>query len=234
MYFSRGIFIWWLRESHPNVTSYTIQFWQNDTSNPTVFSDQVIGTTVPLSDYAASEDVEPNFVKINATTNIYSRSLADSIGDLSMVGPNGQLSLPSKTATNIDDSDRHVHNETITEVRVPGNVTGILIPNTKRIVVRVFIPIVYENKEFYQDNRFVQWRLVSQPQAPVGRIILILPIVLVRFIYAFCQFEETPSHMHLIRVAETESRGATFYTSNKSIKCIRACYKDTEQKCQDM
>lgn len=152
MYFNSGIFIWWSHDSHPTVPHYIIQFWHNETNNPTIFAGEAIGTTVPLSDYASSEDVEPHFIRINVTTNAHPDSAADSI---SIVDPNGQLNVPP-------NADGRVHNETITEVRVPGNVTGILIPNTKRIVVRILIPI---DGIIDQDTRYVQWRAVSHHHA---------------------------------------------------------------------
>lgn len=152
MYFASGIFVWWPQVPKFNVTSYTIQFWHNDTTNPTIFSEQAIGTTVQLSEYEAIEDIEQNFEKISATTNIYPRIQADLLSDMT-----NDL-LRKKQEGNI----RHLQNETITEVRVGGNVTGILIPNTKRIVIRVLIPILYEDKEFYQDLRYVQWKVVSK------------------------------------------------------------------------
>lgn len=144
MYFTSGIFIWWPHDNHPTVPWYTIQFWHNDTNNPTIFSDEAIGTTVALSDYAASEDVEMHFVKISAITNVH---------------PYSQTTM----AMNGDKANSiagHGLNETITEVRVAGNVTGILIPNTQRIVARVLIPIMYNGEPIYQDTRYVQWRAV--------------------------------------------------------------------------
>lgn len=155
MYFASGIFVWWPQEPKFNVTSYTIQFWHNDTTNPTIFSDQAIGTTVQLNEYEAIEDIEQHFVKISATTNIYPRIHADSISDMT----NENVPIANDRLHNKNNG--HLPNDTITEVRVPGNVTGILIPNTKRIVIRVLIPIIFENKEFYQDWHYVQWKVVS-------------------------------------------------------------------------
>lgn len=121
-----------------------------------MFSEEAIGTTVPLNEYQANEDIEQHFVKISAKTNIYPKietEIAKKGGDAD--------DAPTEAGTTATDSGKRVQNETITEVRVPGNVTGILIPNTKRIVVRVLIPIIFENREFEQDLRYVQWKIVS-------------------------------------------------------------------------
>lgn len=157
VFLNSGIFIWWPQNLKLNVSSYTIQFWHNNTSNPTIFSDQVIGTTVPLDEYQANDDIEEQFEKIAATTNIYSMTNQETL-----LGTQNKYKISSKPAPNGDKIvSQDALNETVTEVRVSGNVTGILIPNTKRIVARVLIPIMYKDKEFHQDLTYVQWKAVS-------------------------------------------------------------------------
>lgn len=148
MFLNSGIFIWWSQYQKLNVSFYTIQFWHNNTSNPTIFSDQIIGTTLPLDEYQASDDIEEQFEEIAATTNIYLTSSEEALHE-----------THNQYKSTIDSQD--AQNETVTEVRVSGNVTGILIPNTKRIVVRVLIPIMYKGKEFHQNLKYVQWKAVS-------------------------------------------------------------------------
>lgn len=155
MFFSSGIFIWWPQNPPFNVTSFTIQFWHNDTSNPTVFSEEAIGTTVPLNQYQTNENIEHHFVKIAAKTNIYPKI------DSEISRQHYENGVQSMDIDVSSDPIKNIQSETITEVRVPGNVTGILVPNTKRIIVRVLIPIIYENRELDQDLRYVQWRIVS-------------------------------------------------------------------------
>ena len=52
-------------------------------------------------------------------------------------------------------------NVCITEIRVPGNVTGILIPNTNNITVRIYVPIDDDGVEFKQDLSYLEWTTVN-------------------------------------------------------------------------
>lgn len=126
-----GVFIWWPKEEDVNATAYVIQFLHNDTTNPTVFSEHIVGTTKLINEFRNQHDIEGDLVKIAAKTNVY-------------------------TNATVGDSE----NATITEIRVAGNVTGILIPNANRLVVRVLVPVFDEDGELYQDMRYVEWRTV--------------------------------------------------------------------------
>lgn len=50
---------------------------------------------------------------------------------------------------------------TTTQLRVPGSITGILIPNTSQVSMRVIAPIMDGGRELPLDNTFVQWTTVS-------------------------------------------------------------------------
>lgn len=114
-----------------NATAYVIQFLHNDTMNPTIFSEHIVGTTKFINEIHNQRDIEGDLVKIAAKTNVYANATVGDIG-----------------------------NATITEIRVAGNVTGILIPNANRLVVRVLVPVFDEDGEVYQDMRYVEWRTV--------------------------------------------------------------------------
>lgn len=48
-----------------------------------------------------------------------------------------------------------------TQIVVPGSVSGILIPNTNQVTMRVIAPIMDGGQEVVVDNTFVQWTNVS-------------------------------------------------------------------------
>lgn len=131
LFCQNGLFIWWPKEEDVNATAYVIQFLHNDTTNPTVFSEHIVGTTKLINEIHNQHDIEGDLVKIAAKTNVYANATVGDIG-----------------------------NATITEIRVDGNVTGILIPNANRLVVRVLVPVFDEDGELFQDMRYVEWRTV--------------------------------------------------------------------------
>lgn len=131
-----GLFIWWPQEEQVNATAYIIQFLHNDTSNPTVFSEHIVGTTKIIHEFHAQHDIQSDLMKIAAKTRVYANA---TVGDSS--------------------------NATITEIRVAGNVTGILIPNASRLVVRVLVPVFDDGVEVPQDVRYVEWKTVRSMNA---------------------------------------------------------------------
>lgn len=50
---------------------------------------------------------------------------------------------------------------TVTEVRVPGNVSGILIPNSNTIIVRVLASTTPDGEPLDQDLRFLRWKTIN-------------------------------------------------------------------------
>lgn len=132
LFCQNGLFIWWPKEEDMNATSYVIQFWHNDTTtNPTVFTEHIVGTTKVINEFHGQHDIEGDLVKIAAETNVYANAI-------------------------VGDSE----NAIITEIRVAGNVTGILIPNATRLVVRVLVPVFDQDGEVKQDMRYVEWKTV--------------------------------------------------------------------------
>lgn len=131
MFCQNGLFIWWPKVDEVNATTYIIQFWHNDTTNPTVFSEHIVGTTKEINEFHGQHDIEGDLLKIAAKTNVYSNA---AVGD--------------------------TENATITEIRVAGHVTGILIPNANRLVVRVLVPVFDDDGEVQQDMRYVEWKTV--------------------------------------------------------------------------
>lgn len=137
MFSPNGIFVWWPKVEHINVTSYLIQFKSDES---TAFSDHVIGTTRNVDEFETWNDVSNDLTNIPAITNIYPNDDKDD------------------STTKSTDSDKK--SSSITELRVNGNVSGILIPNTREIVVRVLVPVVDEDGELVQDMRYVEWKKV--------------------------------------------------------------------------
>lgn len=141
MFPSNGIFIWWPKVYNGNVTSFVIQFQSDDITS---FSDHIIGTTRTIDEFQNWDDISSGLTNIPATTNIHSYT-DDRIHD----------ELTQSTPTKKKTSPKM-----ITELRVNGNVSGILIPNTHEIVVRVLVPIIDDEGELNQDVTHVEWKKV--------------------------------------------------------------------------
>lgn len=140
---AHGIFIWWPQVKGVNITSYVVQLQSNGAD----FSDHIIGTTIPIEEYQTWKDIEGNLEKISATTNVYPQSSDE------------KTKLTSSSTTS--EGNENDSNNMITELRISGAVSGILIPNTKQITVRVLVPIYDEEGEIYQDFTYVEWKTVS-------------------------------------------------------------------------
>lgn len=162
--YATGIFIWWPTLHIVNLSHLNIQFRYNDTSNPTKFSDQIIGTKEKLQELERWDDIQPKLVKISAITNVYPefegsrerRSVLNNFRQFS----SSAASMPSYMNDELKVYDTVKRSEGITEVRVPGFVSGILIPNTQFIDVRVLVPIMDRDGELYQDTSYVEWKTV--------------------------------------------------------------------------
>lgn len=176
-----------------NATAYVIQFWHNDTTNPTVFSEHIVGTTKLINEFHGQHDIEGDLVKIAAKTNVYANAV---------VGDN--------------------ENATITEIRVAGNVTGILIPNASRLVVRVLVPVFDEDgEEVRQDMRYVEWKTV--------RILDSLALVpVISFFNVHSQIEDIPGRSSKFQISRIGGRSVTFSATDRSMTCVKICYSAHE------
>lgn len=162
-----GIFIWWPKLHLTNLSHLNIQFRYNDTSNPTKFSDQIIGTKEKLNELERWDDIQPKLIKISAITNVYpefqgSRKRRFVFNNFKQFASSAASIPPVMNDQRkvLDTSKRSDKSEGITEVRVPGHVTGILIPNTQFMDVRVLVPVMDTDGELYQDNNYVEWKTV--------------------------------------------------------------------------
>lgn len=166
-----GIFIWWPKLHISNLSHLNIQFRYNDTSNPTKFSDQIIGTKEKLNELERWDDIQPKLIKISAITNVYpefegtrkKRFVFNNLKQFASSSSSAGASMPPHMNDELkvlDTSKRSDKLEGITEVRVRGEVTGILIPNTQFIDVRVLVPVMDIDGELYQDNTYVEWKTV--------------------------------------------------------------------------
>lgn len=146
-FFDSGTLIWWPKGDYgESVPSLSLQFWHNNSIDSANFLDRIVGTHIDITQFQSTEDIRGELEELPAVTNVYQHSIS----------PAGGNQSPSKDLMTADNV-----NGTITEVRVSGNVTGILIPNAKRIVVRVLVPVLDGDKELIQDTRYVEWNAVS-------------------------------------------------------------------------
>uniref|UniRef100_A0A6B2EER7 Putative neural cell adhesion molecule l1 n=1 Tax=Phlebotomus kandelakii TaxID=1109342 RepID=A0A6B2EER7_9DIPT len=167
--FPSGIFIWWPHVKDLPIESLKIQFRHRDIKNPIVFSDQIIGTTCELDIYRTWQEIEGNLTKISAATNIITMPLRR---DLRSLKENAQMldSGENSDYAKGRQSDEIVgHNETRTELLIPGNVTGILIPNSSKIEVRV-LGATPDNPIDEQDLQFIPWKTIENSPNGVSQI----------------------------------------------------------------
>lgn len=107
------------------------------------FSDQIIGTTQHIDYYQSWNDTIGDLTNISATTKVLPYTEHD-----------------DEQNKQSDNNEKKINPKMLTQLRVNGNVSGILIPNTNEIVVRVWVPIIDEDGELQQDLRFVEWKKV--------------------------------------------------------------------------
>lgn len=177
--YSTGIFIWWPNTHDVNVPYFIVEFSHDDNATqPIRFSDQIVGTTNRLGSSCLWSDIQPHLVKIDAYP--YPDSSAGLRRRRRSIQPNSsrKFNQPyddkahtlvqtmdektnAATKGKLQQSLANVRSNTIAKVRVSGKVTGILIPNTKRIVVRVVVPIFDGPEELVQNYSFLEWKTVS-------------------------------------------------------------------------
>lgn len=230
---STAIFIWWPTAANHNIRQFRIQFRLNDSTNPTKFSDQIIGTTEPIHEYADWSDIDPKLLKISAITNTFVQNITLTGGGdrqyrrAKRILPKMASFQQSGHIPTADTRNRviekRVVQSNITEVRVPGNVTGILIPNTSQIIVRIIVPLIDENnEEFIQDYRYVEWKTVKN--------------IFQNFSYAFkinkiiCFLLQIPSYK-LNYILDIKSRSITIIVQNPNITCLKICYRYDDTNC---
>uniref|UniRef100_A0A1L8DJY9 Putative receptor mediating netrin-dependent axon guidance n=1 Tax=Nyssomyia neivai TaxID=330878 RepID=A0A1L8DJY9_9DIPT len=159
--FPTGIFIWWPHVKDLPIESFKIQFRHSDTKNPIVFSDQIIGTTCELDEYRTWQEIESNLTKIGAETSIV-RHRRDMEED-------SRENANSPIGSTTQSSREFHHNEMRTEVLIPGNVTGILIPNSSKIEVRV-LGATPDNPIEEQDLHFIPWKMIENSPDGVSQL----------------------------------------------------------------
>lgn len=123
-----GIFVWWPDTFSLNVTQLTLQFRSVSSSR----------TSSP----------PPRFTSEIVGT----RSTALSFGKWHDVG----AKLVTIPVNGSYDVQNHPPGAT-TQLILPGSVTGILIPNTNQVTMRVVAPIMDGGQEVVVDNTFLQW-----------------------------------------------------------------------------
>ncbi|XP_058467789.1 protogenin [Malaya genurostris] len=229
IFYQNGIFIWWPRFTSLQPTAYVIQIKHNDNGSLPLVTEQINGTRHILDDYITHEDVEPLLMKINVTTTqVYENILEENNGKRRRkrrrrafdVGKNPKKIFESLTGTQLDlesynsntgidnysKNDKKYRQVLITQIKVSGNVTGILIPDTKNAVVRILGSISPSGDPMQQDLRFVQWKTID---SSIRR-----PDTVNRF---------QANHVDARSVQFTWSR---FIATDLINKCLMLCYKN--------
>lgn len=132
---TNGIFVWWPKVD--NATSYLIQFKSDE---PTPFTN-VVGTNRTIDEFVTWKDIgDLNPTQVTTNIHPYHEDADDASSTQSTSNANKTIS--------------------IIELRVQGNVSGILIPNKSEIIVRILVPIIDEDGELIQDMKYVEWKKV--------------------------------------------------------------------------
>lgn len=149
---------------------FRIQFWNNNSKNALMFPDAIVGTTHPIDlQRTTKANINAWLFKmpvLNRTISANEEGVADEVRSRRSINGGGGTEGGKQNFKNIKKSEKHDKDfmdgggAIITEVRVPGNVTGMLISNVQNIKVRVLI-ITEENENMFQDLRYVEWESVS-------------------------------------------------------------------------
>lgn len=166
---SSSIFIWWTIEAE--LTGYVIQFWHNDTDNPIPFTDNIVGTVkqFPNNDnYLTWSEIDPYLQKLPAVARLANydnfdrrrrrRNLNFGIDNDDYDDGEEMVEEFSRTRLFARHAVIPFGSAKLTEVKVAGNVTGILIPNTQKVVVRVLASMEPDGEPLQQDLRYVPWQ----------------------------------------------------------------------------
>uniref|UniRef100_A0A182RNC5 Uncharacterized protein n=1 Tax=Anopheles funestus TaxID=62324 RepID=A0A182RNC5_ANOFN len=110
--------------------------------------------------------------------------------------------------SSIDDAQiRKTHQQiTVTQVKVAGNVTGILLPNIRSVMVRVLGSVAPNGEPMVQDLRYVEWKAIDTDAPRTD---------------AVNRFQA--SHIDARSVQFTWSRFVATKTINR---CLQLCYKN--------
>ncbi|XP_065076985.1 uncharacterized protein plum isoform X2 [Ochlerotatus camptorhynchus] len=229
IFVSNGIFIWWPRFTGVEPTAYTIQLKHNGSSGLPFDAHQINGTVQILDDYITHEEVEPLLESINVSVKeIRENVLEDTTGKKRRkrrrrafdMGRNRKQIFDSLTGTPLDletaagnvgvtGQDKHdikYHQVLITQIKVPGNVTGIFIPNTKNLNVSILGSVAPDGEPMLQDLHYIQWKTID---SSIRR-----PDAVNRF---------QTNHVDARSVQFTWSR---FIATDLMNKCLTLCYKN--------
>ena len=119
--------------------------------------ENMTGTTGHLDEYKTWNEIEGMLEPVPTEVSVINSSYA--VGGLdSLVQPTGgSLELTTRKKQIRPVTSTHVN---VTQIKVSANVSGLLIPNTKRIYARV-IAVKAGEEIVDQDLKFVQWKKVS-------------------------------------------------------------------------
>ncbi|EAA07543.5 AGAP002949-PA [Anopheles gambiae str. PEST] len=118
-----------------------------------------------------------------------------------------KLSTAGQGSLGDDAQARKTHQQiTVTQVKVAGNVTGILLPNIRSVMVRVLGSLAADGEPAVQDLRYVEWKVIDTDAPRTD---------------AVNRFQA--SHIDSRSVQFTWSR----FVATKAInRCLQLCYKN--------
>lgn len=163
-----GIFVWWHPPTTVNVSSYLLQIDSGDDETSIKFADQVVGSSKIFDEkYINWNEVNSSLYAFNITSRIIEAK--DTIRRqkrfVSLYNNQQSLSVSNENKRNRKHKGiRDVSNREITELKLPGNVTGVLIPNTSKLNVRLLVQVNEDEDEdelINQNLDYMEWTTVS-------------------------------------------------------------------------
>lgn len=201
IFFPNGIFIWWPRFLGVKPTAFTIQFKGDENDTEPEFDTRINGTTQILDDYITFEEVQPLLLMVDITTTKFKENVLSESGKRRRrsfdIGKSPKQIFESLTGAQLDydisgsnlnltvqdKHDKSNHQILITQIKVLANVTGILIPNARKLVVRILGSVSSDGEPLQQDLRYIQWKTVFFEYWITRFKCIILPFAFSRLIH---------------------------------------------------
>uniref|UniRef100_A0A336MHG5 CSON015462 protein n=1 Tax=Culicoides sonorensis TaxID=179676 RepID=A0A336MHG5_CULSO len=209
---SNNIFVWWADTNKLNLSAIYVQFLHNDTMNSPLFSTEIIGTYIHFegsNNYLTHAEFSYGLVKLPAETTTIQPSYTSG-NRRKRFGmdyeDNSRYMKMSKLSTR-NAIFPHYNEGTISQVKVTGNVTGILIPNPQNLIIRVLGSTEPDGSLFPQDLKYVPWTSAELDEATPKAKLNILE-----------------THARSIRIGWTPLGDNLL-----SDKCMEVCHKDIIQ-----
>lgn len=105
------------------------------------------------------------------------------------------------------------------QVKFAGNVTGILIPNTQQVVVRILGTIEPDGELFKQDLKFVPWSTVELSTLAPKSKIKIIEVEARSFMFNWTRLEDNNPQSHCVEACHKNVLDDLIQRGRNTIEC---------------